>query len=478
MAFTPIPSEVFQVFVILLVIYFAVCIALYITRSDKFPIKQRLPKLVVVESCLTFLLATYDLLIFAIPDDPILMNCSFSLFTYTTLEIVSLTILSFRVIWIVLKDLFTKVLLQDESLSRRPTVPDDSRTGRMLGMVIFVLKWAKKWFSVIQIVSIATLPGAVLGLSLLLDLYSHGIVDFLVSSKQCQAITNNSAFLNVGFYLYFSFLSITSLPLLNLKDNFKLEKEIKGFLILGCFMILLILVTVDYNIYSIACFQTRAWNFIIGVVIVPALFGVQLMFPLYLSFRHEEKKKLKIISNLSNQSNPKPGIRTHGARNDMMELLSLAEGREAFLNFLEKEFSVENLFFIEACEAFKSSFNQRSFEQNVQDAFRIRNLFILPTSPHSVNIAYKTRLQVLTSLQSFDNKNRVSKLMAQDSTVSVESSPPSSPLIAISVKPMDALDRDTFDHAREEIIKMLLKDTFLRFKFSQAYNDFCQSRGN
>jgi hypothetical protein len=202
---------------------------------------------------------------------------------------------------------------------------------------------------------------------------------------------------------------------------------------LGAFtIIILIVMTLNFNVFSIVCVQTRAWNLVFAAATIPALFAVQLSFPVILSYRNEKVQKKAEL----------PNKHHHQARISV-------QVREEMLHNIQEFFSTKEC--------------GRKYSR----LLRIRNLFVLPSSPHSVNISYKIRLEILNSLHPFDKENRVSKLMSQESTASSNNSSMFSfPLIDTRSYSVELLP-NVFESALGEIIKLLTKDTFLVSSFQR-----------
>jgi hypothetical protein len=464
-----IPSAAFLVFTILFILYFIASISLYNRKRQTFPVKQRLPYFVMVESCLISFLGIYVLLMFASSENSIFRNCTMFSFVVSPLAAISVSMMAFRVSWIVLTDLFTKILVQDERITttQRQGVPISHTAGNPITkFILFLLSQARRiGLSKLQISLLVVIPGCALDLIYLFYTYKFGyLADVQVTSQKCQEIIGSGGYLAVMFFLYFVLVgSVIVVPLLKLNDNFSMGKEIRALVVLGVVMSIMANTTSSYAIYNALIIQTRAWNFVVGVVTVPLVIAVQLLFPVYLSIQHESNQKRREDAT-AHDNNPRT---IQSDMQEMMKLISTESGRALFLAFLELEFSVENLFFIEACKCFKKSYSQRALSDNVQEALLIRNMFIHPSSPHCVNISYKTRQQVLTLLQPFEKENRESKV--KESVVSTDSQ--SSAVLLLDRMLSVDLVPEVFDLASEEVMNVLTKDTFIRFKYSPSYKN-------
>jgi hypothetical protein len=120
---------------------------------------------------------------------------------------------------------------------------------------------------------------------------------------------------------------------------------------------------------------------------------------------------------------------------DMLQIIiSNTETRNHFLQFLESEFAVENLFFHEECLDFKRRVMGKLPEVDiVKLAADICDKYVSSSALHCVNLSFKTRQALLDDLKCV------------------------------------RIGSDTFEKARLEIFNLMARDSFLRFKRSKLY---------
>jgi hypothetical protein len=232
------------------------------------------------------------------------------------------------------------------------------------------------------------------------------------------------------------------------------------------------------NVYFALFTQTNVWVFFVGVMVIPGLFLVQAVYPVWLSRQQKlaerEFKKNSIgpsvlrrepsSSQLSNSQDISEDSRsstslsrkpwTKGTMEDVLYVIGDAEGRQCLLSFLEKELSVENLLFCEVCTDFESKYQESKSSQEadiVQEAKEITARFIHLSSPSCVNVSASTRRDILQKM---------------------------SMLLKSSSEPRLLVSKNLFSKAKKEILLLITKDSFLRFRCSPEYREWtlrCQS---
>eukprot|EP00475_Leptophrys_vorax_P031748 TRINITY_DN48274_c0_g3_i1.p1 TRINITY_DN48274_c0_g3~~TRINITY_DN48274_c0_g3_i1.p1 ORF type:complete len:269 (+),score=60.45 TRINITY_DN48274_c0_g3_i1:123-809(+) len=198
----------------------------------------------------------------------------------------------------------------------------------------------------------------------------------------------------------------------------------------------------------LTCFgDLKVCGFGVGVINT-TLIIVQSLFPIVLSYRHElEAKRAKALENVA--SNSKPSVLPLKLLQEQLEAIIADQRlRTILLEFLESEFAVENLFFIEVCDHFKASCSQSSREELLKQLDMIRSTFVVDSSSHVVNLSHRTRASVL---------ERIGRLFrADDETTTV--------------------DPELLDTAREEVFNLLLTDNFKRFRIKHRLSNIAPPR--
>lgn len=110
-------------------------------------------------------------------------------------------------------------------------------------------------------------------------------------------------------------------------------------------------------------------------------------------------------------------------------------GQQVFTNFLETEYSDENMMFYHACEDFKAE--KKSVKRQIM-AKEMYAMFLQPSAPLEVNVDSKAR------------KNLLSRIIENPS-------------------------KDLFDEAQGQVYSLMEKDCFRRFVQSEIYKNYLKS---
>eukprot|EP00475_Leptophrys_vorax_P009881 TRINITY_DN16572_c0_g1_i1.p1 TRINITY_DN16572_c0_g1~~TRINITY_DN16572_c0_g1_i1.p1 ORF type:complete len:198 (+),score=57.78 TRINITY_DN16572_c0_g1_i1:81-596(+) len=127
----------------------------------------------------------------------------------------------------------------------------------------------------------------------------------------------------------------------------------------------------------------------------------------------------------------------------LIELISSPTGRNLFLAYLQKEFAIENLLFYEACNEFK-----KEFSSEAKTCSRLKEIvenFVKETAASQVNLSYGARSKILQALKNCENSGGEEK-----------------PVIDVSF----------FDDALKEILNLMTRDSFSRFRLTKEYKLF------
>jgi hypothetical protein len=142
-----------------------------------------------------------------------------------------------------------------------------------------------------------------------------------------------------------------------------------------------------------------------------------------------------------NSSSKKVATTQQELADELLYLIKTPESRQQFLEFLELEFSVENLLFIEACQAYERLAEHNleaggSAIQVVQQAKLIQESYLNPNSASAMNISFSQRKAALVKVDQF--------ISSQDCPV----------------------DAHLFDEAKKSILFLMVSDSYGRFKSS------------
>jgi hypothetical protein len=441
------------VLIILTSVAYLILISAYLWRREKFPIQQRFPLLVFVEALIFVSLALANLLAVAFNDNFILANCQFYMGLVGVGEVIALPITTYRFIVIIYKDLSTKILIHNDkiahvrkSASKNVVGVEKSEFNKCFQFVVFFL------FPKIQQIGLHKFA-----MILITPVFASGIGQIVLVSLSRNLVTINmpecysqviqvAEKLQVTIFTYLAVLATLGMfTFLQLKDNFSLGTELRGIVVVLGLMFIATIGLVDQDTYQKFFQDAYAYQFLIGSFIVPLLIGIQIVFPLYLSLEYEKRvnNRASIVTPNKNLSE-KLMIAMDDLKSMLNEVLQDPEGRNLLRDFLESEFSVENLLFIEDCRSFKKACLSLNSERKslTELALEIRDKFVLESAPNCVNLSHKIRKPLL---------NNLSK---------------------ISSEIADPIDPELFEEACDEVEQMLIRDSFQRFRCTSQYQAF------
>eukprot|EP00475_Leptophrys_vorax_P014639 TRINITY_DN20929_c0_g1_i1.p2 TRINITY_DN20929_c0_g1~~TRINITY_DN20929_c0_g1_i1.p2 ORF type:complete len:168 (-),score=43.12 TRINITY_DN20929_c0_g1_i1:24-527(-) len=146
---------------------------------------------------------------------------------------------------------------------------------------------------------------------------------------------------------------------------------------------------------------------------------------------------------------------------------------------MQKEFSVENIMFWEACVGYEACFvsARNSPEKAPKLAIAICENFIKESGAFSVNLPYRLRKEILDKTRLNKSPSHSRKLMSAASQVQVAVVVPSqtpAPAPLEEKKEETVYTAELFLEAKQEIFNLMLKDTFVRFKMTEEFGNWKQ----
>jgi hypothetical protein len=317
-----------------------------------------------------------------------------------------------------------------------------------------------------------------------------------------------------------------------MEDKFSLGQEIRGLLCLCLLVILVLMAFLNERIFMFLYVQTRLFDFLCALVFIPSLFYIQAIRPILLSIEHQRENKMHEAEAKQGESKKevvslKPEHSTAAERvNEILALLNDPEGRNLFLGFLESEFSIENLFFVEHCVLFKSKCSQyiptpsQALLKELIDLIHlVKTTFIADTALSSVNVSSKNRKDIMEAvgkvkkIPGTENEEKVTDkqvwvnvdyhhlmvstpfVSSRNSTELSESRKRKDSPLSLSLsaekgnekliishdweaRDLESLgiDSEMFEKGRLEILQMMASDSFLRFRAIEEYQHFLQRR--
>jgi hypothetical protein len=525
----PIPPLVFIIGLILALLLYTSSLFVYFRRRKLFPIQQRYPHLVIVELSVFALNSVAFSIHAAAPNSAFFSSCYDYNVLLALLEHVPVAVTIYRLVLVFFKDLDTKLLMLEEKFLlthgkipalSAPVVKNHSVGNPFFKVSLWILKqFIKKNFSLSQISLIFISPVILLGTVDLIQLSSTiQSKNFSSSEVDCINSIYTSTVIKMTLFSYYSVLAVIGFfSFLKMEDNFSLGKEIRGLLCICVAVALVLMTELNGDLFIFMQVQTRLFEFLFGLVIIPVLFCLQTIRPIMLSVLHEkEEKEFQEKEPFENAPSGSAPVRKSTAAQRMAVLKGLIEDQEArnhLLKFLELEFSVENLFFVEHCILFKNKCTQyagspRSSQvvELVKLIHLIGDTFICESSVSSVNVSSRTRQGMIEALRKvkvvipITEDEKMADRPVQTNT-SARTLLGSSPLMSqrestdrssrsrqekeyqvLSVSKetlLDAsiwavqdleelgIDPDMFEKGKEEILQLIVSDSFLRFRVKE-----------
>jgi hypothetical protein len=338
-------------------------------------------------------------------------------------------------------------------------------------LVYIPVGFLARYMGIKYMASVFLIPSAMIAIADLMYSVSHPLSSQIsLFQDECATIggLNTSALLKfIALIPLLYYLGVAFGVFVRLHDNFKLGREFRILLVLNMFLVYFTVNNAILQSWKILFVDLKIWSLLVGWMIIPAEFVVQGLLPIVMSYRINAR--IKQMSNNTAKFIKKQDIKsalltaeetsfTSGATSsteksrayvssEFEDVIASAIGRQAFLEFLEKEFAVENLLFFESVAAFRERFQSANNElspEGEQEAHQIYETFIKTSSPSCVNISYEVRQRIIDIYEN----TRTSKTLTPAQRVPTP---------------------DMFDSAQKEIFRLITRDSFLRFKLSPKF---------
>jgi hypothetical protein len=414
-----------------------VSLGLYLERRELFPIANRLPKLAACEIIAAYIASVMMCLASSFRTSPF-ANCTVITSTLIFCDMTINVCISGRVGWLLLKDLYTQELLKRKSNSS--AVRPGSFQEKMFQIVLLgIEKSGSTQKSLTLYCSLFFVYGFSAIISLLVSFESNNSFWY---QQECFAPEIRSiAIASPAWIHHFIGGTLFAVRLLRLQDNFNFATEVR--MLLG--IVVLIISSIAF-LYFLAqplglslSFSPEMFGILCVVVIIPVFVFAQCVYHVWLSFRQHErhtKKKFKADKDKLMGTQKQLLMKSTSSLNYELLKLTIANpaARKLFLEFLEAELAVENLFFYEECDVYKRMVKEGASQQELLKLVNsIRGTYILNSAPHCVNISFETRKDVLENLAS------------------------------------NNLNEELFDKAQSQVFRLMARDTFLRFQISKSF---------
>eukprot|EP00475_Leptophrys_vorax_P011612 TRINITY_DN18174_c0_g1_i1.p1 TRINITY_DN18174_c0_g1~~TRINITY_DN18174_c0_g1_i1.p1 ORF type:complete len:519 (-),score=98.72 TRINITY_DN18174_c0_g1_i1:36-1592(-) len=493
-----VPREFFQFGLAANLLLFLLSVSWYFVRRNRFPLKQRQPYAAMLELLCTSGIGTVIVISDAFPDNPLVSACSTVMYSITGFVYLLMATMACRLFWVWHRDFVTKVgiknqealfgfkvydLDEEEDMSKRLKTYLPAFVERNLVNHLSQIS-VPRWFTGFSVF----FGFAAIGDYILLAIYSDYVdgPNIYAHSDECLPLLQASvAYKMIFFMILACYIMALSATILNMKDGLGIRREMISLVALLTGVVILLACILITSVAEVLLIQTKIWGFLIGIVFMPAVHFSQGFRIIWLSYAHERNQK----NAQTTTGAPSDGItlvKRDSQQDDSLDLLLQtledSQGKKLLREFMQREFSLENFLFCEACLNYENTF--RSEAQHVDPdspsariAFSILDNFVKETSPFAVNLPHPIRQELVRKLARHQNK-----LFEKGMTTQVRAiaSPVGSPEGAASSfqeeKQASHFTADLFKPARDEILRLIARDTFLRFKSTEAFLNFKKNK--
>jgi hypothetical protein len=453
---TAIPREVFVTGLILSVTLYLVCLAWYHIRRDHFPIKHLAPvKLVIIGHFIAGACGTIIVLSDAFPSDPILSGCISVMFSLSFFIYCLLLSICYGVMWVCRREALTKLKLQNQQQWLGFNLLDvEMATAKLKTYLpLFLENMLLKMF---EKIGENRLFASFSGFFILCAIGDFAIISTYVEQMQgvqahdveCYPLIRIFSAYKMILFAVVAFMSILVWGiLLHLKDNFGIRGLVFRVTIFLASTVIFVAWNLVPNAAQILLFDTRAWGFCIGLIFIPGIFLSFGYYYIWQTYRNERQLEPSEALDASITPNAIPTVRVQ-----LDAVLCDSTGKKLLQNFMTSEYSIENLMFVEACSAFEQAVQSPSPDKDLVDiAASIMGNFIKDSGQFTVNISFKKRKELTENFE--DLVEKLQDLKSEN-------------------KEDESKVFKFFDAAKEEVLVMIAKDTFTRFRLTKEYLDW------
>jgi hypothetical protein len=272
-------------------------LGLYFSKRKCFPIPQRYPMWVLIESIFLTALAVYMLQCRAFYDDPLICACDSTLWV-EVMEHIPLSILCTRMGMLIAKDCSTKMMMgnQEAFLGENPKRKDISLKGSYsLKFVEDVLIWLISKLGILRTTLLVMTPVYINQIIDIILSFSkiHEMKGILFKDKACfELIYQKICFIKTSVYVYLGLLlSFVIVPVIRMKDNLFIGLELR-LLLIGCIAVAALVSTqLDFTSFTMLGTVTPTWHILLNVFVIPFIVFVQTTLPAIHALKHERRMK-------------------------------------------------------------------------------------------------------------------------------------------------------------------------------------------
>jgi len=271
---------------------------------------------------------------------------------------------------------------------------------------------------------------------------------------KADTILGAYAVIYLAAFIYFAF------KLRQVVDAFKIKEELKY---TAAIAIIVFIPWAVFNNLSAArtvnneTFPFRTMFLLIGVNVAICLSTI---WPLYRSYVLDDTLGVT--------------LEEQGDLTTLLGCLNDKGGLMGFKKFLTKEFSVENILFYEEIEEYRTKKRRGSNDplELIAEAQRIYAKYIINDSPFQVNLPDV----IIKDLE--DKLKELFASVARQDEKALASVPSPSRALSVELGQNGILSKrdppTLFDHAQENIFKLMNSDSFPRFQRSEEYKKICE----
>jgi hypothetical protein len=494
-----ISETVFQVGLIVSLLFYFICFCWFFSRRTYFPIVNLAPHLIAVGLVLSGCIGTVIVLSDAFPTSSTFSGCTQVIHSISFLVYIVLAILSDVILWVCRRDIMTKLTLRNQKsvfglelinnishdISRNESKELNTHLPVLLEEFlsnIFTTVSLKKmfWFNNVFYLLVG------IGDFVLIIQNSDGKDGVFVHDLDCYDAIWPTAVYKVAFCGFLSvFVLLFFRVIWNLQDNLGVGGVLKSLGIILMFVIGLIIVLIVPQSAEVLLINSRIWGFFFGLVFMPAVYVVLGYYNIYLTYKHQpkakpKKKKTQKDSDLSDLRSPSKTSDMNSTASDSVGALRVQleavfkdpTTRKLLQNFMQHEFSIENFMFVEACSTYENAFDPPTNGEGVGLIGKsIYENFIQDSSPFAVNLPSGIRKNLLNKAKPMllKKRGRMSNLATSFSGRFSSPAPPSDEKEHSDSHFAHIFTKNLFFEAKEEIMTLITKDTFARFKLSEEY---------
>eukprot|EP00475_Leptophrys_vorax_P013501 TRINITY_DN19877_c0_g3_i1.p1 TRINITY_DN19877_c0_g3~~TRINITY_DN19877_c0_g3_i1.p1 ORF type:complete len:545 (+),score=100.19 TRINITY_DN19877_c0_g3_i1:61-1695(+) len=479
------PPQAYDLCLMLFVVESVIGMVWYHKRRKYFPIAQRQPFLVMIETCLTIFSAFFSSLQSTEHLKAIFFwtSCGANLILLTLTYNFLVMLAGTRILLVLYWNFLTSISIKLRKIE------DEAATTAKLTRFQFVILKVKKYltveFFILQALFISLLGSLVSTNFLLSDeimftsLFDPKCLDF-----EKTVLVNNAFFtlmiiaLNSVLFVWMYF---------SVHERLLLKAELTGIIVTGTWLI--IFLTIQwFPSLSDPLREINLLRFLYSII-SGQLYIVLIVFRVIAWSYQAEATRKSVISEhqayLTLNSEEKTHFSSPGKYEILEEVRKCFEdpcGRELFVQFLTQEFAVENALFLIECQEFRKEFQSKvgvSRQVLFESALRIYRRFVPLHAQFCINLSSQNTDFLISVFSKFDHEspNRKSTSVSfiksfTEKHATLLEEVEELPFGEASANECPSIDVSVFDDAVKEISKLLARDSFLRFKSTPEYKKF------